>query len=113
MTTNQFRVLALSLPEVVEKSHFAHPDFRVRGKIFGTLGFPRSGWGVVMLTPKLQKSYLESDPDAFMPVKGKWGLRGATKIYLRLARKAHVKEALVAAWHNKAPRNLRQKVDVQ
>ena len=38
MTANEFRGLALALPEAVESSHMDHPDFRVRGKIFATLG---------------------------------------------------------------------------
>ena len=40
MTATQFRKLALSLPDVVESSHQAHPDFRVLNKIFATLGYP-------------------------------------------------------------------------
>src|SRR4051812_7307777 len=38
VTANAFRQLALSLPEAMEGSHMGHPDFRVRGKIFATLG---------------------------------------------------------------------------
>ena len=44
MTANQFRKLALSLPDAVEAEHMDHPDFRVGGKIFGTLG-PGEKWG--------------------------------------------------------------------
>jgi hypothetical protein len=47
MTANEFRRLALSLPKVAEAAHMGHPDFRVAGKIFATLGYPQSGWGVV------------------------------------------------------------------
>jgi len=32
-----FAVLALALPEATEAAHMAHPDFRVRNKIFATL----------------------------------------------------------------------------
>ena len=42
MTTDDFRNLALSLPEAVESAHMDHPDFRVGGKIFATLGVPFS-----------------------------------------------------------------------
>jgi len=52
MTANDFRKLALSLPEAVESAHMHHPDFRVRGKIFATLGYPDKDSGVVKLTPK-------------------------------------------------------------
>jgi hypothetical protein len=38
MTAAKFRSLALSLPEISESAHMGHPDFRVGGKIFATLG---------------------------------------------------------------------------
>ena len=40
MTADDFRQIALSLPEASESAHMDHPDFRVRGKIFATLGYP-------------------------------------------------------------------------
>jgi hypothetical protein len=46
MTPDAFRRLALSLPEAAEIGHMGHPDFRVRGKIFATLGYPDDGWTV-------------------------------------------------------------------
>ena len=70
MTSNEFRSIALSFPDAVEKSHFDHPDFRVTGKIFATLGYPRKGYGVVKLTQKQQRELVLSDPNAFLPVKG-------------------------------------------
>ena len=45
MTAAEFRRIALSLPETAESSHMRHPDFRVAGKIFATLGYPEKGWG--------------------------------------------------------------------
>jgi hypothetical protein len=54
VTTTEFRRMALSLPETSEVGHMGHPDFRVRGKIFATLGYPSEAWGVVKLTPKQQ-----------------------------------------------------------
>src|SRR3989442_986926 len=41
MTTNEFRRMALSLPETLEAAHMGHPDFRVGGKIFATLSYHR------------------------------------------------------------------------
>jgi len=38
MTANDFRQIALSLPETEERAHMDHPDFRVGGKIFATVG---------------------------------------------------------------------------
>ncbi len=50
MKPNDFRGLALSFPESEERSHMEHPDFRVAGKIFATLGYPEDGWAMVKLT---------------------------------------------------------------
>lgn len=61
MTVNQFRKLALALPEAVEASHMDHPDFRVGGKIFATIG-PKDEWGMVKLTPEQQQSFVRTDP---------------------------------------------------
>jgi hypothetical protein len=38
MTPDQFRSLALRFPGVVESLHMNHPDFRIEGKVFATLG---------------------------------------------------------------------------
>jgi hypothetical protein len=51
VTENEFRRLALSLPEAEEREHMGHPDFRVGGKIFATLGYPGKSWAMVRLTP--------------------------------------------------------------
>ena len=40
MTADDFRRIALGLPQAVEQSHMGHADFRVGGKIFATLGYP-------------------------------------------------------------------------
>ena len=38
MTSDEFRKMALEIPTAVERSHMNHPDFRVAGKIFASLG---------------------------------------------------------------------------
>jgi hypothetical protein len=106
MTANEFRKLALSFPETSEASHMAHPDFRVAGKIFATMGYPRTGWAMVSLTPEQQELFVRTNAKAFVPVKGKWGEKGATNVVLRHAPKNAVREALSIAWRNKAPHQL-------
>jgi hypothetical protein len=106
MTVEDFRQLALSLPEAVESAHMDHPDFRVRNKIFATLGYPDAGYGVLKLTPNQQKLVVREAPDAFVAVKGAWGRRGATQVVLRAATEAIVRKALAAAWANTAPKTL-------
>jgi len=83
-----------------------HPDFRVGGKIFATLGYPDTQWGTVELTPEQQELFVGAEPKMFVPVKGGWGKRGATSVRLRAARTGPVREALTAAWRNRAPKGL-------
>src|ERR1700758_3084504 len=106
MTANQFRKLALSLPETEERSHMNHPDFRVAGKIFATLGYPDKTRGMVKLSPEDQHYFSKDHPDVFIPVKGTWGRRGATSIQLKGASKEVVAKAIQAAWRNTAPKRL-------
>jgi hypothetical protein len=100
MTPDDFRAIALSLPDTIESSHMDHPDFRVRGKIFATLGYPNAEWGVVGLTPDEQARVCSAKPDVFVPVKGGWGRAGSTQVHLHLAGKRGVRAALRAAWKN-------------
>jgi len=102
MTTAEFRRLALSLPGAEEREHMDHPDFRVEGKIFATLGYPDSSYGMVKLFPDQQAAYVASDPKTFNPVKGAWGRQGCTSVWLKTAGKAPVQEALAAAWEKAA-----------
>ena len=105
MTEGEFRKIALSLPEAVEKSHVSHPDFRVKGgKIFATLGYPRDGFAVLVLTPEQQGELIGRYPEMFEPVKGGWGKRGSTQVLLKAARPEVVESAMKMAWSNAAPR---------
>src|SRR5262245_17980088 len=109
MTANQFRRLALEMTEAVESAHMGHPDFRVLGKIFATLGAPDEGWGMVKLTEAQQRQFVRGDPDAFVPVPGGWGRKGATYVNLSSATADSVRPALEAAWKNVARKGLVQK----
>ena len=106
MTADDFRSIALSLPEAEERAHMNHPDFRVGGKIFATLGYPSAGWAMVKLTPAQQQLYTIAHPDAFLPIKGAWGRRGATNVRLRAAGVRIARQALTDAWRNTAPKRL-------
>jgi hypothetical protein len=103
---NEFRQLALSFPEVIESAHMHHPDFRVGGRIFATLGYPDEEFATVKLTRVDQKEFVRGNPDVFRPAKGAWGLQGSTIVYLPAATIGIVREALTAAWRNTAPKRL-------
>ena len=110
MTADEFRGLALSLPEAEERAHMGHPDFRVRGKIFATI-WPDDEWGMVKLTAQEQAAFVRAEPEVFQPVNGAWGARGCTKVRLGSATEAVVRGALVAAWRNTAPKRLSQQFE--
>ncbi len=109
MTANDFRRIALSFPEAVESSHVDHPDFRVGGKIFATLGYFDKGWGMVKLFPDQQAEFVKTEPKVFVPAKGFWGKRGATCVNLKGAKKTTLRKALEVAWLNTAPKRLAAK----
>jgi hypothetical protein len=110
MTADEFRDLALSFPEAVESAHMDHPDFRVRNKIFATLG-PEEAWGMVKLPPSLQSSFVKDEPGVFVVMNGAWGKQGCTKVVLENADELTVRQALLAAWRNTAPRKLVNELD--
>jgi len=103
-TPADFRRLALALPQTEQRRHMNHPDFRVAGKIFATLGYPDKQHGMVKLTPAQQEEFVAAHPAAFRPVAGAWGRRGCTSVLLAKASKRAVESAMLAAWRNHAPR---------
>jgi len=106
MTPSEFRRLALSHRGTEERQHMNHPDFRVAGKIFATLGYPDKTRAMVKLSPEDQHYFSKDYPDTFVPVKGTWGRRGATSVHLKLATKDMLAKAIQAAWRNMAPKRL-------
>ncbi len=84
----------------------SHPDFRVCGKIFATLGYPEMAMGMVKLFPDQQLEFVRAEPKVFAPVNGLWGRRGATYARLKVAKKGSMQRALAVAWRNTAPRKL-------
>lgn len=100
MTIDQFRRMALKIPTAVEQSHMNHPDFRVTGKIFASLGAPDANWGMVKLTPDQQRAFIEKAPEVFKPCSGAWGRAGATKVYLASAKASLALAAIKAAAKN-------------
>jgi hypothetical protein len=100
MTPARFRRIALGLKDAVEQAHHGHPDFRVGGRIFATLGYPDTKWGVVMLTPDQQRGFMRDYPGVFAPAAGAWGDQGSTTVRLDAADEETLGEALTLAWRN-------------
>ena len=100
VTPARFRRIALGLKDVVELAHHGHPDFRVGGRIFATLGYPDKNWGMVVLTPDQQRAFVRNHPDVFVPAAGTWGEQGSTTVRLGAANEETLGEALTLGWRN-------------
>ena len=69
MTLAEFREIVLGFPSTEERSHMNHPDFRVGGKIFATLG-PDETWGMAKLTPEQQQHLsVANQPPSLPPLE--------------------------------------------
>jgi hypothetical protein len=106
MTAHQFRRLAMSFPGVEERVHMAHPDFRVGGKVFATLGYPDKQWGMVKLTPEEQRIFVPANAGVFVPATGAWGKQGCTLVRLKAAEPGVVQDALFSAWKSRTPKGV-------
>lgn len=104
MTEADLRALALCLPEAAEAPHFEATSFRVRGKIFMTLG---EGPGAVLkLPPHIQEAVVQSDADTVQPVAGYWGRQGWTRIDFERMQTETLSDLVALAWRQVAPKKL-------
>ncbi|HEY1604732.1 MAG TPA: MmcQ/YjbR family DNA-binding protein [Allosphingosinicella sp.] len=101
-SADDFRRIAVAFPGAEERSHMAHPDFRVGGKIFATLGSPDADWGMVRLMPEQQEDFMTLAPASFKPAAGAWGRNGSTLVRLDAVSGDLLETALRAAWRRRA-----------
>jgi YjbR protein len=101
MRGHDFRRIALGMDGALEGAHMGHPDFRAHGRIFATLNAEET-FGVVMLTPEQQRTFLLEHPDMFSPGPGAWGRSGSTRVDLDVADEDTIGEAVTLAWQNSA-----------
>jgi hypothetical protein len=105
MSAARFRKIALGLPDASEGAHHGTIDFRVKKRIFATLGYPDDDWGMVKLTVEQQSVLVEAEPEIFRPVPGGWGKGGATNVRLAKADATTLRSALTMAWRNIAEKS--------
>jgi hypothetical protein len=106
----EFRELALEMPEASEGAHMGHPDFRVGGKVFASLG-PQEDWGMVRVSLERQAELVAAHPKAYQACAGSWGRQGCTKVTLASARVPTVRKALIESWRRTAPPALVKRFD--
>jgi hypothetical protein len=103
-TAADVRRLSLSLPEAEAKSHFDHPDFRIRNKIFASLKNDQTA--VIKLTVEQQDVMCAAEPDVFVALPNGWGRQGWTQVILANADEAALMAGLKTAWRNVAPKRV-------
>lgn len=103
---DDFRRIALSLPEVTETDDEGTIHFRVRGRAFARLPARDTGWGDVLLSKEDSELCSSGEPEIFAPLRSTWLRTGYTQINLRKAGDHTLKSALAAAWRRAAPRRL-------
>lgn len=99
MTAHDFRRIALGLEGAIEAAHMGHPDFRINNRIFATLRHDNE-WGMVVLPPEQQETFVRENPDAFVVEKGAWGRSGCTAVRLKSVDEDTLGEALTLAWQH-------------
>ena len=103
-TADQLRQVALSLPEAEERETWGHPTFRVRDKMFATLSDDGRQAGV-KTTKQEQSALIAADPETF-GIPGYVGRHGWVSVQLATADPAELRELLVEAWRQTAPKRL-------
>jgi hypothetical protein len=105
MTPDDFRRIALSLPDAEESSHMGAADFRVGGRIFATLASVKQGYGNLQLTLEQQAQFVEELPEVFLVIPGGWGRMGMTHIILAKASEDILTGALQCAYKFRVTKN--------
>lgn len=103
-TAQEFRALALSLPEAEERLTWGHPTFRVRDKMFATLA-EDGEQASIKATLEAQAALVASDPDTFS-VPAYVGRHGWVRVRLRTVDQDELAELLAEAWRRTAPKRL-------
>ena len=97
MTTEQFRQLAMSLPDTIENPHFDRAAFKViKKRIFATM-HEKSETVNLKLSPLDQSVFCSFGQGAVYPVPNKWGLQGWTTFDLKKVPEEFMKDALTTA----------------
>jgi hypothetical protein len=113
MTPDEFRSLALSMPEAEEAYRSGSSEFRVGRKIFARLEGPADSVATILLSSEQQAVFVNLAPRVFTQPAGGWGRLGVTNVVLDVAGSDLVRNCLQAAWRNVAPRSLREQENDQ
>jgi hypothetical protein len=98
---DDFRAIALGLPEVVEQETWGHPTFRVRKKMFATLSTDGST-GTVKAPREEQAALVQERPEVFF-VPAYVGVHGWVGLHVAGVPADELAELITEAWRMTAP----------
>jgi hypothetical protein len=103
-TGDDFRSIALSLPEAQERETWGHPTFRVRDKMFAAMAADGTS-ASIKATKEAQAALIGSEPEVFsMPAYV--GVHGWVGVALAGVDPQELRELLTEAWLMTAPKRL-------
>jgi hypothetical protein len=105
MTPDDFRRIALSMPEAREVYRWGHSEFRVERRMFASLGGPADTVATLNLNSEQQAVFIDAAPRVFEPVPGGWGRLCSTNVLLASAEEVMVGSAVEAAWRDAVPKS--------
>lgn len=104
-TADDVRRLALASPEAHEAAHFDSASFRVKTKIFATLGETKDRM-TIKLDPEDRHKLAAAHPGVIEAVPGYWGRSGWTLVDYAACDEALAASLLRMAWSRVAPKRL-------
>lgn len=99
------RTFSLSLPEVREEPHFEKTSFRVKKKIFVTYDAVHNR-ACLKFSESDQDLFSMIDSSVIYPIPNKWGKQGRTNMDLDRLDNEILKDALISAYSEVAPKKL-------
>jgi hypothetical protein len=103
-TGDDFRALALALPEAEERETWGHPTFRVRDKMFAAMAADGRS-ASVKATREAQAALVGSEPEVFS-VPAYVGVHGWVGVDLGRVDPEELRELVTEAWLMTAPKRL-------
>ncbi len=105
-TEDDVRRIALALPEVIEKSWFNTPGFRVKDKGFLRIRSEAEGWMVAFVEDEGEKlALLEAEPDKFHTTPHYDGYP-TILVDLEAVDERELTEIICESWRQKAPKRV-------
>ena len=104
ITADELRQVVRSLPEAEERETWGHPTFRVRDRMFAAMSDDGQE-ATVKATRQEQAALVSAAPETF-GIPAYVGRHGWVSIQLATVDPAEVRELIVEAWRQTAPKRL-------